>query len=133
MSWAALAALGTLGGLGLNYMGMRGAERAQNKANSIYQQELARRNALQSGFMQNEMQRLDADKILQESALEQIKKLIEQQQGEVKPIREDFLKGVNPYFEEQKLYLNDPVAWQRRQDDLMRNSPYASKGAEGEG
>jgi hypothetical protein len=133
MSWAAVAALGTLGGLGLNWMGMNSATKAQNKANSIYERELARRNSMQAGYMQNELQRLDADKGLQESALEQIKKLMEGQQGEILPIRENFLKDIKPYLDEQKLYLKDPVAWQRKQDDLMLKSPYASKGVEGEG
>jgi len=131
--WAAMAAIGTLGGLGLNYMGLNSASKAQKQANAIQQQELAYRRAMQQKYMENEMKRLEGDRGLQEDALSQIYKLIQDQQAEIAPIREDFYKKTDPYFEEQQLYLKDPVAWQKQQDKLMLNSPYAAQGAKGEG
>lgn len=131
--WGALAAAGMAAGLGLNYMGMRNATGAQKESNAIQQQELARRRAQMQSYMQNEMQRLEGDKGLQESALEQIMKLVGQQQQEIAPIRESFYKNTSPYFEENQLYLKDPVAWQKKQDELLHKSPYASQGHKGEG
>lgn len=112
---------------GLDFYSRTKQADAIEQANNERKAELKKRELLEKAFMEGEYARMNADRGLQDDTLGIFNKMRGDQEAEIKPHRDTFYQDLEPYLQEQKQYLKDPASYYKKQDELMRQSPFAGR------